>query len=438
MFLPEETNTTTWATACLAEDTDIRLADGTFAPLQHSLGKKIWTDQPNSRKITRIHKFDTLETDPPLCLIEGNWMTESHFIRESMEPKWHRASEFRDNSVTRRTNPKGPVLAVELDTDDYLTLRGGIQAATFGNCLIVEPHRQGYTHDFRFKIDQALRAKGLQRTDLIEWHHGGIGHRADGSLLLDTGFIKLPPRTTGDHGDTTTARTTHLPQQRSYRVCGRCEKPDARLKCACFSTYYCDTKCQREDLPDHRKACTDMILKEITLIRQLQKHKANHGQFTIEVARLELFSTETHVQLGDLLRTSGLGANQQGSEEHYFQALKDIARLEKRTFLVERPSLLYNLHTDEVASHLGLGCLYRDQHLFDKASEQLTQAHDLIQEPILIEDSPGQQDRLGIALPSTGKSLTDELNSIYPANAHPVIVVLSWKNSKKPYEYSAS
>jgi len=126
MFLPEETNTTTWASACLAEDTEIRLPDGTFAPLQHSLGKKIWTDQPNSRNITRIHKFDTLETDPPLYLIEGNWMTESHFIRGKMEPKWHRASEFRGNSDARRTTPKGPVFAVELDTDDYLTLRGGI------------------------------------------------------------------------------------------------------------------------------------------------------------------------------------------------------------------------------------------------------------------------------------------------------------------------
>jgi len=66
-----------------------------------------------------------------------------------------------------------------------------------------------------------------------------------------------------------------------------------------------------------------MILKEITLIqRQLQKHKANHGQFTIEVARLELVHTETYVKLRDLLRTSGLGSNQQGSEEHYFQALR--------------------------------------------------------------------------------------------------------------------
>ena len=320
-------------------------------------------------------KFDTLATDPPLCLIEGNWMTESHLIRGRMESNWGRASEFGGDKAIRRATSKGPVFAAELDTDDYLTLRGDIQAATFGNCLIVEPQRQGYTQDFRVTIDQALRDKGLRHADLIEWHHGGIGHRADGSLLLDTGLIKLPPMTKGEIGDTSTARTTHLAQQRSYRVCGRCHKPDARLKCTCLAVYYCDTKCQREDLPVHRIVCTDMIPKEITLIqRQIQKHKANHGQFTMEVARLELVHTETHVKLGDLLRISGRSTNKRGSEEHYFQALKDITRLKKQAFLVERPSLLYHLRTDQAASHLGLGCLYRDQHFFDKASKQLTQA----------------------------------------------------------------
>ena len=84
---------------------------------------------------------------------------------------------------------------MELDTDDYLTLRRGIKAATFGNCLIVEPHRQGYTQDFRFKIDQALRGRGLQKIHLIEWYHGVVGHRVDGSLLLDTGRIKSPQQT---------------------------------------------------------------------------------------------------------------------------------------------------------------------------------------------------------------------------------------------------
>ena len=67
MFLPRKLwNGTTWEAACLAKDTEIRLADGTFAIIQDSVGKAIWTDQQKETKITRIHKFDTDEKDPPL------------------------------------------------------------------------------------------------------------------------------------------------------------------------------------------------------------------------------------------------------------------------------------------------------------------------------------------------------------------------------------
>jgi len=393
----------------LAEDIEIRLADGTFATLQNSVGKEIWTDQQGTRKIRRIHKFDTLETDPPLYEIGRNWVTASHFIWGQMDSKWQRAFEFR--GVKKKT-PKGPVFAVELDTDDYLTLRGGIKAATFGNCLIVEPRRQGYTQDFCFKIDQALRGRGLQKAYIIERHHGGVGQRSDGSLILDTGRIKPPQRTKRRQEDSNTTSTPHQPKQRAYRECGKCRKPDAKLKCACLATHYCDTQCQREDMPEHRQDCTYMTLKEINLIQsQLQQHKANHGKFTIEVARLELLSTETHVKLADLLRSSGLGTNQNDSEHYYLQALQEVARLEKLTFLEERPSLLYNLRIDQAAAHLGLGSLYRDQHSFEKALEQLTKAHDLTQELISIEDSPGQQDRLGVILTTHGEilNLRDQL-----------------------------
>jgi len=85
-----------------------------------------------------------------------------------METKWQRAFEVRGVNKTERKFLKGSVYAVESDTDDYLTLRGGIQAATFGKCLIVDPHRQGYAQDFRFKIDQALRERGLQRAHVID------------------------------------------------------------------------------------------------------------------------------------------------------------------------------------------------------------------------------------------------------------------------------
>jgi len=406
MFLPEEKNEITWWSACLAEDIEIRLADGTFATLQNSTGKAIWTDQQENRIIKRIHKFDTLETDPPLYGIGGNLITESHFIWERPESKWLRAFEARGMNRVKRKTPQGPVFAVELDTDDYQTLRGGIKAATFGNCLIVEPRRQGYTQDFRFKMDQALRRNGLQKAYITKWHHGGVGHRLDGSLILDTGRIKSPQRTNKDQGDNDTTNTPLLPKQRVYRECGRCRKPDAKLKCACLATHYCDTRCQREDMPEHRQECTYMTLKEINLIQsQLNQHKANHGKFTIEVARLELLSTETHITLADLLRSSGLGTKQKGSEYQYLQALQRVARLEKLSFLRERPSLLHNLKIDQAAAHLGLGSLYRDQHLLEKASEQLTQAHDLTQELISIADSPGQQDRLGVILTTHGEIL---------------------------------
>ena len=82
-----------------------------------------------------------------------------------------------------------------------------------------------------------------------------------------------------------------------------------------------------------------------------------------------------------------------------------MARLENLTFLEKRPSLLYNPWIDQAAAHLGLGSLYRDQHSLEKASEQLTQARDLTQELISIEDSPGQQDRLGVILTTHGEIL---------------------------------
>jgi len=149
-----------------------------------------------------------------------------------------------------------------------------------------------------------------------------------------------------------------------------------------------------------------MILKEIDLIQsQLQQHKVTHGNFTIEVAKQELLLTETHVKLADLLRSSRLGTNQKESKHHYLQALQKVARLENLTFLGKRPSLLYNLRIDQAAAHLGPGSLYRDQYLIHKALEQLTKAHDLTQELIIIEDSPGQQDRLGVILTTHGEIL---------------------------------
>jgi len=152
----------------------------------------------------------------------------------------------------------------------------------------------------------------------------------------------------------------------------------------------------------HLCALHSQCLPKTVIQSQLKQHNDTQGKFTIEVAKQELLLIETHVKIADLLRFSRLGTNQKESEYHYLQALQRVARLESQTFLEKRP---YNLRTDQVAVHLGLGCLYRDKKLDQEAMEQLTKAHDLTQEFITIEDSPGQQDRLGVILTIQGEIL---------------------------------
>ena len=95
MFLPKDKNRAIWGSACLSEGTEIRMADRTFSILQNSVGKEIWTDQQGQRKLRRIHQFDTIETDPFLFGIGGNWMTDCHFIWGRKDSQWQRALEVR-------------------------------------------------------------------------------------------------------------------------------------------------------------------------------------------------------------------------------------------------------------------------------------------------------------------------------------------------------
>jgi len=126
MFLLREfKNGTTWGATSMAKDTEIRLADGTFALIQNSVGKSIWTDQQEERRITRIHKFDTEEADLCLFGIGGNWMTGTHFIWGQNNPQLGRACEIPGVQKTIKTPPKGSVYAVELSIDGHPDPLGG-------------------------------------------------------------------------------------------------------------------------------------------------------------------------------------------------------------------------------------------------------------------------------------------------------------------------
>jgi len=103
----------------------------------------------------------------------------------------------------------------------------------------------------------------------------GVRHRADGSLDLDTRQIK-PPNSDATGRGRRGSENTWIglqSQEREYQDCSKCRKPAAKLKCACLATHYCNSQCQRKDMPDHRQICTYMILKEITMCQnQLSKH----------------------------------------------------------------------------------------------------------------------------------------------------------------------
>jgi len=89
-----------------------------------------------------------------------------------------------------------------------------------------------------------------------------------------------------------------------------------------------------------------------------------------------------YLQFFDFLEKSNLNFTQQTlnttqSEHHYRQAPQILARLVGQILLNQRPSLLYNLQTDQVAVHLGLDCLLTNRNLDQEAMEHLEKAHDL-------------------------------------------------------------
>ena len=58
-----------------------------------------------------------------------------------------------------------------------------------------------------------------------------------------------------------------------------------------------------------------------------------------------------------------------------------------------------------MAAHLGLGSLYRDQQLLEKALDHLNEAFVLTEALLSIKDSPGLQDNLGVILTTQGEVL---------------------------------
>jgi hypothetical protein len=120
-----------------------------------------------------------------------------------------------------------------------------------------------------------------------------------------------------------------------------------------------------------------MFLKENTISQRQLKHQETHGVFTVEVANLETLLSGLYIKNEDLLRTSKNGTNYEQAEHHDSQAIQILTGPIGKAILNQKPSLLYNLQTDQVGAHLGLGCLLRNRNLDREAIEHLERAYDL-------------------------------------------------------------
>jgi len=226
-----------------------------------------------------------------------------------------------------------------------------------------------------------------------------VEHTADVSLDLDTRKINPPYHQAtpgrGGRGSENTW-TGPQPQEREYRDCGRCWKPEAKLKCACLrlATHYCDPLCQRKDMPDHRQIFTHMILKEITTYQsQLCKHEASHSVFTIEVANLEAQLTGLHIKNGDLFRITKNRTKYEQSEHHYRQAIQILTRLIKKANLTQSSTLIDILLADQAGAYLGLDCLLRCWDQDQEAMVNFERTYDLSKKLTTSKDSStGHQD----------------------------------------------
>ena len=97
--------------------------------------------------------------------------------------------------------------------------------------------------------------------------------------------------------------------------------------------------------------------------------------------------------------------------------------------------LLHNLKVDQVAAHLGLGSLYRDQQFLEKALDNLDEAFALTEALVSIEDSPGLQDNLGVILTTQGEILNSRADIVpaRPAYREPKPPLLNNRGPSKSF-----
>ena len=76
------------------------------------------------------------------------------------------------------------------------------------------------------------------------------------------------------------------------KLCGACNAPGCKLKCACKLVFYCGAECQGKDWPRHKKECVK------SQARKIKEARREHGKDDVAVA-------QARCEAGNTLRSQG-------------------------------------------------------------------------------------------------------------------------------------
>ena len=214
------------AQACVALNTKIRLANGDYCPVQALPGKTVATTDGGSAVVVRVHRFYPSDNSHRLVKIQGNWITENHFIlhptktsskrmppagqHESRRDRWIQADgrQWWQDGGMRRTEPESKsspptwedsrslngeaVFNVELDRAAGAFLLNGLAVATLGNGVFLCESFPTY-HDSLFQdLSRQLAKLQMQDQRVINWGPGACTAKDGGVLGLDYSRLLIP------------------------------------------------------------------------------------------------------------------------------------------------------------------------------------------------------------------------------------------------------
>jgi len=185
-------------------DTMVLLANGSYCPVQALTGKTVASTDSGTARVIRVHLFHLRDPTHRLIIFRGNWIMESHIIKNPMTEyqvwlppddchgplpgvwtqadgrqwwlKGHMQLAEPISNPPRCEDPKGlhgeAVFNIQLDVPTGVFLRGALEVAALGNRVFL---RESYPscHDVLFNDLSRKLAQSQCRCRATESSIGG-------------------------------------------------------------------------------------------------------------------------------------------------------------------------------------------------------------------------------------------------------------------------